>query len=69
MLVKKFAKAYNMAKSSEDKFDILLKILELDPTLGELFGIDIDDMELWDIYDVYDYMEENGAALEEIFRG
>ncbi len=69
MLVKKFAKAYNMASNSEDKFDILLKILELDPTLGELFGIDMDDLELWDIYDVYDYMEENGASLEKIFRG
>ena len=69
MLVKKFAEAYNMAKSSEDKFDILLKILELDPTLGELFGINIDNMELWDIYDVYDYMEENRTTLEEIFRG
>ena len=69
MLLKKFAKAYNMAKSNEDKFDILLKILELDPSLGELFGIDMEDMELWDIYDVYDYMEENGATLDKIFRG
>ena len=69
MLVKKFAKAYNMANSEEDKFEILLKILELDPSLGEMFGIDVDDMELWDIYDVYDYMEENGATLEKIFRG
>ena len=69
MLIRKFAKAYDMAKDSESKFDILLKILELDPSLGELFGIDMDDVELWDIYDVYDYMEENGAALDKIFRG
>ncbi len=69
MLLKKFAKAYNMANSSEDKFEILLKILELDPSLGDLFGIDVDDMELWDVYDIYDYMEENGATLEKIFRG
>lgn len=67
MLVKKFANDYNMAKSNEEKFDVILKILDLDPKLGELFGIDIDDMELWDIYDVYDYMEENGAALDKIF--
>ena len=68
MLLKKFAKAYNMANSSEDKFEVLLKILELDPSLGELFGLDVDDMELWDIYDIYDYMEENGATLEKLFR-
>ncbi len=68
MLIKRFAKMYNMANDNEEKFEILLKMLELDPSLGDLFGIDVNNMELWDAYDVYDYMEENGAVLEEIFR-
>lgn len=69
MLLKKYAKAYKLAESYEDKFEIILKVIELDSTLEEVIGIVLDDVEYWDVWDVYNYMEENKDRLNKLFGG
>lgn len=69
MLLKKYAKAYKLAESYEDKFEIILKVIELDPTLEETIGIVLDDVEYWDVWDVYNYIEENKDRLNKLFGG
>lgn len=69
MLLKKYAKAYKLAESYEDKFEIILKVIELDPTLEEVIGVTLDDVEYWDVWDVYNYMEDNKDRLNKLFGG
>lgn len=69
MLLKKYAKAYKLAESHEDKFEIILKVIELDPTLEETIGIVLDDVDYWDVWDIYNYMEENKDRLNKLFGG
>lgn len=69
MLLKKYAKAYKMAESHEDKFEVLLKVIELDPSLEEAIGFTMDDVELWDVWDVYNFMDENKDRLNKLFGG
>lgn len=69
MLLKKYAKAYKMAESHEDKFEVLLKVIELDPSLEEIIGFTMDDVELWDVWDVYNFMDENKDRLNKLFGG
>ena len=69
MLLKKYAKAYKLAESYEDKFEIILKVIELDPSLEEVIGFTMDDVELWDVWDVYNFMDENKDRLNKLFGG
>lgn len=69
MLLKKYAKAYKLAESYEDKFEILLKVIELDPSLEEVIGLTFDDIELWDVWDIYNFMDENKKRLDKLFGG
>ena len=69
MLLKKYAKAYKLAESYEDKFEIILKVIELDPNLEEVIGFTMDDVELWDVWDVYNFMDENKDRLNKLFGG
>lgn len=69
MLLKKYAKAYKLAESYEDKFEIILKVIELDPTLEEVIGIVLDDVDYWDVWDIYNFMDENKKRLNKLFGG
>lgn len=68
MLIRKYARLYCLAENNEDKLDILLRLLEIEPSLEEVFGVKYEDFQDFDVFDIYDWVEENDQHIKDIFK-